>query len=95
MTSFKLLKGCDGTRSLCCLVSQQAATGLGDHSRSQWSTREGISKQLLTVTKDTKKTHSALRAPLQICCPGWVGGKVGDSYQQATEAAARQLHRLS
>lgn len=91
VTRFKLLKGCDGTHSLCCQVSERAASGLSDHSRSQRNTRRGIPKQLPAVIKDTKKSHSPLKTPLQVCCPGWVDRKEGDYCLQATEEAAEQL----
>lgn len=77
--------------SLCCHMSEQAASGLSRHSRSRWNTRAGISTQLPTILKDLKKPHSALRAPLQICCPGWVKEREGHYYQQATEVAEGQL----
>lgn len=71
---FKLLKGCDGTRSLCCHVSEPAASGWSDPSRSWWNTREGISKQLPTVSKDTEKPRGALGA---LCRSVVLGGQMG------------------
>lgn len=62
----------------------------------QWSQQKLVEHkrrnlQLSTLIKDTKKSHSTLGAPLQICSPEWVHEKEGDYYKQATAMATKQL----